>query len=217
MLATATTEWLTAIGTVGAVVVALGFPLGRCTVQRWRRPRLAIDVGPSPPLVATEGQGQEEATVVRAKVTNAGRTEAKRVRVQVGTCWFKSDVPTATVKPWSVLVTLPVPLRWESRPASSTGQAAEEVDLATAVSDYVTLTETLTAQPRRHRLPSVDGSGPDLDPENDVGEYRFFVTAYAENAEPVSVVVGYRRESDLRQAPEPHKTYMPGKGEIEGG
>jgi hypothetical protein len=189
------TDGITAWSTLGAVLVALFSPAALVYLRYRRRPRLRVVFGHVEPLMSIEPSPADPKWVaVRAEIRNEGRTEAKRVRVQTRHCWLNSDVPIAGAPPWRDLVLLPLPLRWESRPSTETGRAAEEVDIARGMNDFVLVTRTEYGGDSPHHLASVDGVGKQLQPMYDVGEYRIELTVAAENARPVSAVVGYRRE-----------------------
>ena len=78
----AVADWLTAVGTVSASVVALAFGLG--LRDWWRRPRLRAVFDASAPadriLVQTAGPSK---AVLRLRMRNEGRTAAKSVHVAI--------------------------------------------------------------------------------------------------------------------------------------
>lgn len=103
------TDWLTAIGTVGAVIVALSAP----AVRRWllwrRRPIPEVIVGNEEPYVDwTVGGGGIQSGVGRIEVANRGKTEATGVTARITTIWDHDN----TEDKWREQKLVPLQLRW---------------------------------------------------------------------------------------------------------
>jgi hypothetical protein len=80
--ATVATDWLTAIGTIGAVVVALGLALQQ---GRFSRPKLSLEYEPGPPyrVVVTEASAVVAAYYRLRVVAKSGKRPAEDVEVMV--------------------------------------------------------------------------------------------------------------------------------------
>jgi hypothetical protein len=75
-------DWITAVGTIGAVVVALLLGLG--LVEWWRRPKLKLEISDAPfDRVTTRTVAGPPAAYLRARVANQGRSAAKNVNVAI--------------------------------------------------------------------------------------------------------------------------------------
>lgn len=117
-------EWVSAIGTVGAVVVALLLAALPAWNRRRSRPRLEIRVGNEEPHIRpTRGgvagrPGQSELAVqgyiLRVEVKNVGRSEARRVRVQL--LGWASERKGEKELDWIAYDIDPMPLKWVEAP-----------------------------------------------------------------------------------------------------
>lgn len=75
-------DWLSAIGTLLAVLVALALGVG--VVEWWRRPKLRLEISDEPfDRVTTMTVGGDPAAYLRARIVNHGGTAAKNVNVTV--------------------------------------------------------------------------------------------------------------------------------------
>jgi hypothetical protein len=113
LVATATTDWLTAIGTVGAVVVALLLSVPPALLRWYRRPRLKLLVSEVEPHVRASNDGLDTAVrmELRIEVRNEGFLEAGRVRGQLVDVWTRDD-GGQDGKHWTRKNTEPIPLQW---------------------------------------------------------------------------------------------------------
>lgn len=184
-----TTDLLTAIGTVGAVVVALGLSIVP-GLRRWRaRPVLRFEFGKvepytridlSPTAGVITGGGFNGTTLVRAGVRNIGRTEARRVRVQIHAWWVLENGL------WWQYDLDPVLLRWVSQPSEN------EIDIAPALQDLVEVVGRSTDG--RHRL-SIRLTPPppfDFQATKSYSPHRVELVAFGEGAESIRAVMEYQ-------------------------
>jgi hypothetical protein len=141
--ATTPAEWLTAIGTVGAVVVALGLAIVPAFLKWLARPRLQVIVGQQEPhlRVVLESEDVVVGQRVRLEIGNCGRREAEKVQVFLRNWWVK----TTDESKWINFDIDPIPLAWVN-PAVSTpmftaglpGDSSSYVELAHDRLDYDT-------------------------------------------------------------------------------
>jgi hypothetical protein len=102
MVATSAADWLTAIGTVGAVVVALATPAVSSMLRR-RRPALRIELSGSEPDLRAVLDASSDAIVafwLRFTVTNSGRSTAQAVRAQLRRYWVRQAAKDDHDAPW---------------------------------------------------------------------------------------------------------------------
>ncbi len=186
---TTTADWLTAIGTVGAVVVALALSIIP-GVRRWyRRPVLHLEFGTVEPLVRMDLAPTEQldiggafngTTLVRARVRNTGRSEAHRVRVHVQAWWVLDRGR------WRRFDLDPVLLRWVSQ------RSETEVDIAPQLDDLVEVVSM--DRSGRHALAI------DLEPRphfnwqshTACAEHRIELVAYGDGADSTRAVIEYK-------------------------
>lgn len=178
-------EVWTAIGTVGAVLVALLIATLPAVTAWRRRPRLELLVGGVEPLVRPvwEGAGLR-AFVLRVEVRNAGRSEARRVRAYVQAWWSRTD--DVLGRSWVQYDNDPMPLEWVIHDQL-------ESDIPPGGSDFAQLSRydrssgtTTLCVPRGRSIPrhAMESNYP-------LGEHRARVTVFAENSAAVTVVVSY--------------------------
>jgi hypothetical protein len=193
LLATVATDWLTAIGTLAAVIVALGLSLVPVFVRWLHLPKLRIIVGSSEPHLRprmAERGPHVEAMYLRVEVRNYGKAEARRVRAQVRRWWARNN--NSNPPRWVEYDIDPLPLRWVSRPMDAGEALSTEVDLAPEASDLVEVSvylspggKTLLCAPshaqRRFRLES----------NYPIGEHRVEVLVVSESAGSQRTVVSY--------------------------
>ena len=112
MIASVWTDWLTAVGTVGAVCVAVLTPASRKLVGWIRRPRIKIEMDHREPFVEWKGIADDLSGVyggvARIRVSNVGRSEAVDVRAQVFAIWDRPDEETI----WFERELAPINLDW---------------------------------------------------------------------------------------------------------
>ncbi|GEM_PF-4733562 len=189
-------DWLAAIGTVSAVVVALGLALLPAS-RRWlRRPRLVIKVGETEPHVRLvehrfERGLDEDQLRLRLEIVNEGATEARRVRVSIRK-WWELDGDK-----WIDRCIDPMQLRWVTHPRPmDEGERIRtglETDLAADDSNFVDLAYlSKTSGGDGLRSPDLIHRPFSLESNRRNGERRAQVVVVAENAEIVRTVVSYR-------------------------
>ncbi len=147
--------WMTAIGTDGAVLVALGLALLPALRSRLRRPILDLAVGDHEPHVRAEWQRSLlQAVVLRIEVRNVGKGDAVAVRAQTRRCWLKPEASTKSG--WQEFDVDPMPLRWVSSGGLMTGDPTT-VTIAPGSSDFVEVAVlNLRGSPVEHALCSAN-------------------------------------------------------------
>jgi hypothetical protein len=213
---TTAADWLTAIGTVSAAVIALVLALVPLGFRRRNRPRLRVSVGELEPFTRIEpNPAQPEATVVRIMVENVGKTEARRLRIHLQQCWVLSPPPKAAGGPWEAVDIDPLPLRWASRPNRDHGDGAAETTLPAGMRDFVPVTRERW-QDRKLFLLGVEGVV-EIAPYYDFGEYRFELVISGENLKPETHVLRVMKTAENRlpwpalvEAPAPEETFNGG-------
>jgi len=193
VLGTAVTDWLGAIGTLTAVIVALGLSLVPAFVRWLHRPKLRVVVGSSEPHVRprmAEREFHVEAMYLRVEVRNDGGTEARRVRAQVRRWWARNN--SSKAPRWVQYDIDPLPLRWVSRPMDAGEASSTEVDLAPAASDFVEASvylspggKTMLCAPSHAKRPFR------LESNYPIGEHRVEVLVVSESAGSQRAVVSY--------------------------
>jgi hypothetical protein len=187
-------DWMTAFGTVGAVAVALILASIPAWRQRRRRPRLEILVGSEEPhlrpvhggVSGRPGRGgfDIEEVRVRVEVHNFGRSEARRVRVQL--LGWASQRTGNNEQNWIAYDIDPMSLMWVGAPASDGGQAFF-ADLAADMSDLV---DVVTYSPRSGEVRLVLPGGREIlfRPEANYTfvDYWVEIAVAAENADVVT-------------------------------
>jgi hypothetical protein len=213
ILATVVTDWLTAIGTVGAVIVAVGTP-GLISLNRWRkRPSLDVVMGDVEPLQRFDPSPANPRELrLRALVSNSGKSSARRVRVQVQRCWLK-PLAAPPNGPWTILDTDILPLRWSSRSPEDRGAAGEEVEIPPNLADRLDVLR-VDWNSREMFLVGASREVP-LAPHYDIGEYRIELVVVAENAPAVSHVYAFRKEQASRVL-RPYRSAPPPEHEVGG-
>lgn len=171
-------EWMTAIGTVGAVLVAL---FGPVLWSWWRRPRLKITYKPAEPFCRDNVplEGGALAHWIRVMVTNEGRSTAKRCKGQV--------IKVVRQEDNSVRSDIdPLPLRWAGVPE---GQEMNPRDLSPKESQYLNVAMARTDN-QNAVIIATDLSGdfrPGFSPTLEAGRrHKITVAVYADNADPVT-------------------------------
>jgi hypothetical protein len=214
-------EFWTAVGTVGAVIVALGAVTVPGLVRRCRRPRLEIGIGEQEPLLRpSRPEGiTTEAVLLRIAVSNAGRLEARRVRGQVTKWWSQRNERPEARHQWIEYDIDPMTYPWVSAPpADGDSRAAFLVDLAHEASDYLEIIryDTRAGQvrlvaPDRRQRPFL------FEANYHLVEHRVEILVGAENASVVRKVISFKAShenfiSDVKfsEPPPPERTLRGG-------
>lgn len=176
---------LTAIGTIGAVVLALYLQLFRT-----RRQRPILEIGlfePSPPhLRQTPGTNIKTGKVIGTlyplsiRLENTGRTLAKNAQPLITAMGYTEDGAWKTHPNW-----IAAPLRWglDEYAILATGRPTEEKDLVPHRPYFFNLGLLGTDDPRSFRLNPINMPG-GQQTLYDPGEFCFELTVFAEAAEP---------------------------------
>jgi hypothetical protein len=186
---------MTAVGTCGAVVVAVGAPQGARWRRHHQRPKLAIEFGPMPNgmefLLSQDLGNMVTAYQVSFGVRNSGATAATGVRAQLR-AYIVKTWPVYADHDASRAFLRPQPLAWSSRPAALGPELREEIVLPPGESDvalvarYRTTDRTLLVQPV---------AGPEFKPRGPnvaTGvEHWLSVSVTADNAAPVSATLWF--------------------------
>jgi hypothetical protein len=190
-------DWLTAIGTVGAVVVALATPGVAWLLWRRRRPSLRIELSGSEPNLRRVLDASSDAAVafwVRFTVTNSGRSTAQAVRAQLRRYWVREAAKAGEDTPWVECAIDPQPLAWISRPYHVSPDRREAVAIPAGSNDSATL--ALFAVPDAvMTLSFLDADYvPPSPPTSHLVEYRFEVSVGADNADLVAAHLWCERD-----------------------
>ena len=135
----ALTDWLTAVGTVGAVVVALLLAAWPAITRRWSRPKLKIETGTLEPFVRPVVVNRALTGDVRLRVgiRNVGRSSAYGVRAQL-LRWWERDPGKQHGVDWLLLSSDPLLLKWVSiRPGDDRPGVQPEVTILKGATDYL--------------------------------------------------------------------------------
>jgi len=181
-----TAEWLTAIGTIGATLVALAFGVG--LRERLSRPKVGLRFSAdniSDQLLTSTVLGVRSAWV-RLRVANDGRTAAERVRVSVLGAERRSDETWEQAAPEVVGATL----RWSNRPNEPT------LDIPPRSERPLDLFSILGELANQGELPMELAIGPVV-PANNAhrlapGGWRLLLEVSADNTPPVTAYMSFR-------------------------
>ena len=186
MVTTTVVDWLTAIGTFGAVVVALATPAVTWLIRRSRRPVLKIELSGSEPNLRPVLKPSSEAIDfywLRFTVKNCGPTTAQAVRAQLRRYWVRTATDTDHDQAWAECVIDPQPLAWISRPYHVDPARREAVAIPGQSSDLATFARFATADAMM-TLTFLDSDYvPPSPPTSQLVEYRFEVSVSADNAD----------------------------------
>jgi hypothetical protein len=186
MVATSAADWLTAIGTVGAVVVALATPAVTWVLRRRSRPALRIELSGSEPNLRPVVDASSDATVafwLRFTVTNSGRSTAQAVRAQLRRYWVRQATEADHDAPWVECAIDPQPLSWISRPYHVDAARREAVAIPAGAGDLATVA-LFTVHDAMMTLKFLDADYvPFSPPTSHLVEYRFQVSVGADNAD----------------------------------
>jgi hypothetical protein len=173
---------MTALGTVGAVLVALFWPT---VLAHYRRPRLAIIYAPGPPCDRYTPM-QDSATGtwvdsrwVRVEVENVGRSTARGCKGKLAAVFTPEGKPRGDRDPML--------LRWSLAGASEERQL-DPLDLAPEDSDFLAIVYATNARTDAAFIATDPKARPgfDMTLEADVvREHRVTLAVYADNAEVV--------------------------------
>jgi hypothetical protein len=219
-MATSATDWLTAIGTVGAVAVALGTPAVTWMIRRARRPVLTIELSGSEPNLRPVLNASSEDTDfywLRFTVTNSGPVTAQAVRAQLRRYWVRPAADAGRDQPWVECVIDPQPLGWISRPYNVDPARREAVPIPGGSSDLATFA-SFTVADATMTLTFLDADYvPPSPPTSRLVEYRFEVSVNADNADLVMAHLWCDREREHglltgagqgRKPPSPAQTHL---------
>jgi hypothetical protein len=196
---TSAVDWLTAIGTVGAVVVALATPAVTAMFRHARRPVLGVELSNGEPDLRPVLKESSEAIDfywLRFTVTNSGRTTAEAVRAQLRRYWVRPVPGAGDDQEWVECVIDPQPLAWTSRPYHVDPARREAVPIPAGTSDRATFA-SFTVADATMRLTFLDsGYVPPSPPTSLLVEYRFEVSVTADNADLVVAHLWCTRERE---------------------
>ena len=168
-------EALTAIGTLGAVLVALFGPMLRAW---WRSPSLEITYEPQEPYCRDTvlEPGNVRAHWVRVKVTNEGRGTAKRCKGKMNAV-FRPDGGLRDDRD-------PMQLRWAGVPLE---QSLEPLDLARRDSQFLTVVFARDDSREGAWIAADIRARPGFPYMLEAGQtHRVRLAVYADNADPVT-------------------------------
>jgi hypothetical protein len=196
-VATSVVDWLTAIGTVGAVVVALATPVVISILRRRRRPVLRIELSGSEPDLRAVLDASSDAIVafwLRFTVTNSGRSTAQAVRAQLRRYWVRQAAKDDHDAPWVECAIDPQPLSWISRPYHVDAARREAVAIPAGASDLATVA-LFTVHDAMMTLKFLDADYvPPSPPTAQLVEYRFQVSVGADNADLIESHLWFERD-----------------------
>ena len=185
VVATSAADWLTAIGTVGAVVVALATPAVAWMIRRRRRPELKIGLSGSEPDLRAVLDPLSDSTAafwLRFTVTNTGGGTAQAVRAQLRRYWVRQAAEAGHDPDWAECAIDPQPLSWISRPYHVEPARREAVAIPAGSSDLATMA-LLTVADAVLTLRFLDADYvPPSPPVSELVEYRFQVSVGSDNA-----------------------------------
>ena len=199
MVATSAADWLTAVGTVGAVVVALGTPAVAWMIRRARRPVLTIELSDSEPNLRPVLEASSDVISfywLRFSVANSGPTAAQAARAQLRRYWVRPVADPGDEQPWVECVIDPQPLAWISRPYQVDPHRREAVPIPGGSRDAATFA-SFTVVDATMTLRFLDADYvPPSPPTSRLVEYRFEVSVTADNADPVMAHLWCERERE---------------------
>jgi hypothetical protein len=185
-VSTSLADWLTAIGTFGAVVLALATPLVLWWLRRWRRPVLRIELSGSEPDLRPVLDESSDATVafwLRFTVSNTGRSTAQAVRAQLRRYWMRETAQASDEASWVECAIDPQPLAWTSRPYHVDAARREAVAIPAGWGDLATVA-LFTVPDAVMTLKFLDADYvPPSPPTSQFCEYLFQVSVVADNAD----------------------------------
>jgi hypothetical protein len=197
MMATSAADWLTAIGTVGAVVVALATPAVTWMLRRRRRPALRIELSGSEPNLRPVLDASSDATVafwLRFTVTNSGRGTAQAVRAQLRRYWVRQAAKADRDAAWVECAIDPQPLSWISRPYHVDAARREAVAIPAGASDSATVA-LFSVHDALMTLKFLDADYVPPSPSSlNLVEYRFQVSVGADNADLIGAHLWCERD-----------------------
>jgi hypothetical protein len=185
-----------ALGTVGAVVVALGIALSP-PVWRWLcRPRLRFDLGETEPHVRPARSGGIEHTkmYLRLGVVNTGHLEARRVRAIVSDWWYLDAHLGPDGAKWIAQDLDPSILHWTGTAHVDQGRTSPgEISIPVGVRWFVDVCKHDLRSRQTHLiLDDRIERGFRLEASQGLGDFRAQITLVAENATACTAVIGWR-------------------------
>ena len=185
-----------ALGTVCAVVVALGIAVSP-PVWRWVcRPRLNLDLGETEPHVRPARSGGVEHTglYLRVGVVNTGRLKARRVRAIISDWWYLETPAGTGGGHWIAQDLDPSILHWTGTPhADQDRMSSQEISIPAGVRWFVDLCKhDLRSRQTQLILDDRTERGFRLEALQGLGDFRAQITIVAENATARTVVIGWR-------------------------
>lgn len=185
-----TVEVWTAVGTVGAVVVAL-FVSTLSTITTWyRRPRLVIRLGSIEPHIRGVMEGfRHDGFILRVEVRNDGRSEARRVRAYVQDWWIRTDDKLGYR--WIKPDLDPFPVEWVVSRSHITDLAPQSSEYAPLSRYEVSAGATSLCMPADREVPhrATHSNYP-------LGEHRIRLAVVSETAKAVTEVISYTTSSE---------------------
>ena len=164
--------------------------------------------------------------IIRAKVANTGKRVAKDVRAQITHVWLKPNpISSSTGKEWVVIIDMPIWLSWASRDHAGSIDA-ERIDLASGMVDYLPISYKVQTDGLEDGVHWPLERGEQLRSDSlverfaKIGEYRFEVTVFSDNTEPITSVVAYKLTAsnkqvvDLKQSTAPLVAPPPAPGDL---
>jgi hypothetical protein len=176
---------LTAVGTVGVVIVAVFYPL---IIQWWQRPKLEIGFfEPEPPHLRKtpayqSGQLLQGVTLypLSIRLRNIGKIAAKNAQPQISSMGEKVSGKWETQKNW-----IPAPVRWgfDEFALPITGRPTEEKDLIPDRAYFFNFGVLRTDHPNHFLLNPIAMPGGQKT-KYPPGKFCFELTVYAQGADP---------------------------------
>ena len=205
---TGSVDWAAAeaIGTIAAVVVALGIALSPPIARSLRRPRLTAAVSSREPHMVAVASKTEmniaEMVFLRVEIRNAGRRTARgawatvvrrwRVDLPPDLEWQGPPLPDDYDPKWKLVDSEPMALHWSSLAPAEERATASRVDIARGHSEYA---ELALLQTRLNRLEiAVDdrrACRTDVVEHQAIARHRWEVIFGADEVEPRVVVVEF--------------------------
>lgn len=205
---TGSVDWAAAeaMGTIAAVVVALGIALSPPIVRFLRRPRLTAEVSSREPHMVADASKAEmniaETVLLRVEIRNIGKRTARgawasvvrrwRVDLPPDPEWQGPALPDDYDPKWKLVDSEPMALHWSSLPPAENRATASRVDIARGHSEYA---ELAALQTRTNRLEvAVDdrrACRTDAVEHQAIARHRWEVIVGADEVEPRIVVVEF--------------------------
>lgn len=193
-------DWITALGTLSAVAVALGLGVGPAFARRINRPKLQFAFGEAEPhirLLREKSGFGVIGVLVRVEVQNVGKTEALCVRAVLTRWWARTENERAY--DWVEHDIDPMVLRWVTTPNVET--KVGEVSIASHRSNFLEVArfDTYSGKSYLSPLNEQQANSPlkegwalfDLESHYPNSEHRVEIVVSADNAPILRGVVSY--------------------------